>query len=459
MEKILIKNAKAIITCDAKDRVLKNADLLIEGNRITALEENLPTNDAKIIDAKGKFVYPGLVNTHHHMLQAFTRNIPELEFNKGVTLFGWLKYCYELWKKVDATYSYYSALLSMAECLKYGCTTTFNQHFAFPAQRKEHIMDRQFEAAELLGIRYHAGRSGFTLTKKDGGLPPDELGETTDEIIDDCVRLIDKYHQYHPYAMQRIVVAPCSPFSVSSETYAETVKLARDKRVLIHSHLAEDSDEIKFMMERYGKRSLAWAEDVGLIGDDVWYAHGVCFTEEEFTFIGQTKTGISHCPVPFMLLGSKIIDISSILAKGVRLGLGTDGQGVQDGGNFMETLRLTYLAQCLMHNSREKNAPSAYECLKLSTIGGARLLGRNDIGSLEINKGADMFLVDVRHIEYAGSLTDPASFLAKVGYARPVDTTIVNGKIVYQDGRILGINESEVRMEIDKFITKLPLAK
>lgn len=450
MDKVLIKKAKAIVTCDGSDRVCYDEDILVEGNVIKKIGKDLTSEGATVISGEDAIVYPGLINTHHHMIQAFTRNIPALEFNKGITLFEWLTYCYQLWKKNNPEYLYYASLISMSEGLKYGCTTIFDQQYIYPQGRREHLIDSQFRAASDMGIRYHSGRSCMTMTEKDGGLPPDVLGETTKEVIDDLDRIVDLYHDKDAFAMQRVVAAPCSPFSVAQETYEGVVEFARDKGIHIHSHLAEDSEEIDYMVNRYGKRSLEWAVDIGLIGPDIWYAHGNYFNDDELKIIGERGGGIAYCPIPQMILGAEILNIPKCESLGVTISLGTDGQGVQDGSNMMEVLRTTYLLQCAARVLGRDYGPTAYSVLKNATNGGAKILGRSDIGSLEVGKAADLFLVDVSGLENVGALEDPASFLGKVGYHKPTLLTMVNGKVVAKEGKLLNIDEEKMVAEARK---------
>ena len=312
----------------------------------------------------------------------------------------------------------------MAEGLKYGCTTIFDQQYIYPEGSRENLIDSEFRAAKAIGIRYHSGRSCMTMTEKDGGLPPDVLGETTDEVIKDLERIIKTYHQEDFLGMQRVVAAPCSPFSVAEETYRALVLFARKKGIHIHTHLAEDSEEIEYMVNRYGKRSLAWARDIGMIGPDVWYAHGNYFNEEELKIIGSHGGSIAYCPITQMILGAEILNIPQCESLGVSISLGTDGQGVQDGSNILEVLKTTYLIQCA-----------------------ARDLGRNDIGTLEEGKGADLFLVDVSGLEVVGALEDPTSFLGKVGYHKPTKLTMVNGNIVCENGVLKNIDEEKISCE------------
>lgn len=449
MSKLLLKNAKTVITCDKLDNVFYDTDILIEGPKILSIGKSLECADAEIIDAKDMFVYPGLVNTHHHLLQAFSRNIPEVQSSE---LFDWLLYSYNVWRNVNPEYIYYSSMVAMAEFIKYGGTTLFDHHFAFPVGSGKNIIDRQYEAAKELGLRFHAGRGCFTRGKKEGGLPPNELVESTDEFLNDCQRLIDTYHDPSEFSMNQVAVAPCSPFSVDSHVMIESAKLARENKVRLHTHLTETLDEERYCLEVYGKRPLAWAEDCGWVGPDVWYAHGIHFTDEEIGILSQTKTGVAHCPISNMKLSSGICKVPLMLEKGVPVGLAVDGCGSNDASNLMAEMRVGYLLHRL--NSSNK-APTGYDILKLATVGSASILGRSDIGSIESGKAADLFLINVNKLELVGALLDPKSFLATVGYANPVDMTIINGEIVYQDGRIIGIDEERIKSEANKVVEKV----
>lgn len=449
MKRILIKNADAIITCDSKDRVLRNFDILIEGNIIKEIGENLEAVDAEVIDAKGKFVYPGLINTHHHLLQAFSRNIPLIQNSE---LFDWLLYLYNVWTQVNPDYIYYSSLVAMGEFVKFGGTTMFDHHFAFPKSSSKQIIDREFDAAKELGVRFHAGRSCFTRGKANGGLPPEELIETCDETLKDCDRLIEKYHDPSDFSMRQVVVAPCSPFSVDTEVMVESAKLARAKKVRLHTHLCETIDEENYCLEVYGNRPLDWAEECGWLGDDVWYAHGIHFTDDEVKRLAATKTGVAHCPVSNMKLASGICKVPLMLELGVPVGLAVDGNGSNDDSNLLADIRVAFLLHRL--NSSRK-APSGYDCLKMATVGSAQLLGRSDIGRLEVGKAADLFMIDVDQLDYVGGLLDPAAFLGTIGYGRPVDLTMVNGKVVYQKGHLVGIDEEKIKEEAKKQVAKV----
>ena len=439
MRRILIQNADSIITCDRDDRLLRGWDILVEENKIAAIGQNLPAEGAEVIDGKGRFVYPGLINTHHHVLQAFSRNIPAIQSSE---LFDWLLYLYSIWCNVNLDYIYYSSMVAMGEFIKFGGTTMFDHHFAFPSNSKKEIIDRQFDAAEELGLRFHAGRGSFTRGKINGGLPPEELIETADETLLDCERLIGKYHDPSEFSMRQVAVAPCSPFSVDTDAMVESVKLARRRGVRLHTHLCETMDEERYCLEVYGRRPLDWAEECGFVGPDVWYAHGIHFTDEEVARLAKTKTGVSHNPVSNMKLSSGVCKVPLMLELGVPVGLALDGSGSNDASNLLNDIRVAYLLHRLHSGNK---APTGYGILKLATRGSAELLGRSDIGCLEVGKAADLFMINVDILDCVGAVMDPMSFLGTVGYTRPVELTMVNGKVVWKDGRLQGIDEDKIK--------------
>lgn len=448
MRSIFIKNAKSIITLDDEDRVLENNNILIKDNYISYIGKDFFEADV-VIDAKDMFVYPGLINTHHHLYQTFTRNLPQVQ---NLELFDWLVALYEIWRGLTPEMIYYSSLVGMGELIKYGCTTCFDHHYVFPSGNSNEFIDKQFLAAENLGIRFHASRGSMSRGKKDGGLPPDELVQSVDDILSDSLRLIDKYHDSSKYSMRQIVLAPCSPFSVTEDLMRETAKLAREKNVKLHTHLAETKDEEDYCIENFKMRPLEYLESLGWIGEDVWFAHGIHFNEEEIKKLAKTKTGVAHCPVSNQKLSSGIARIPQMLELGVPVGLAVDGSASNDGSNLIAELRSAFLLHRL--NSSNK-APSGYDLLKVATKGGARLLGRSDIGSIEVGQAADIFMINTNRLEFVGAQFDPKSILATVGISRPVDYTIVNGKVVVKNGELCSIKESLIVECANKHVNKL----
>ena len=442
MATLLLKHIAALVTCDDEDRVLHDVDLLVRDGFITRIGPDLPDQADEVLDCRRMLCYPGLVNTHHHLYQIFSRNLPQVQ---NMELFDWLRALYEIWKNLDSEVVRLSSLVGMGELMKHGCTTCFDHHYVFPAHAGD-LLGAQFEAADTLGIRMYASRGSMDLSQKDGGLPPDSVVQTVDEILKDSARLIETWHDPSPGAMHRVALAPCSPFSVSADLLRETAVLARQYGVRLHTHLCETKDEERFMLEREGIRPLEYMERLGWVGDDVWFAHGIHFNDEELRVLAQTGTGIAHCPISNMKLASGVARIPEMLRLGIPVGLAVDGSASNDGSSLMEELRVAYLLHRLHSSS---SAPSGYDILKMATRGSARLLGRDDIGALAVGKCADLFLIDKGRLELVGAAFDPASVLATVGVRGPVDCTIVHGKITVKDGHLTQVEEDRIAAEAE----------
>jgi len=448
---ILIKNARSIVTCDANDKVYYDSDILIEGPKIVRIGKAIQETAEETIDASGKFIYPGLVNTHHHFFQTFVRNLTGIDY-PNMSVLDWIEEIYEIFKYVDADVIYYSSLVAMADLLKHGSTTVFDHQYCYPRSAGKQLIDRQMDAAAKLGVRFHAGRGANTLPKSEGSNVPDEMVESTDEFLRDCERLIDTYHDPNPYSMRQIVISPCQPINCYKDTFIESLHLARDKSVYLHTHLGEGENAA--MVERWGKRTLAWCEDIGFVGPDVWVAHGWELTPEEYSVMAKTKTGLSHCPAPATLGGFPIIDISAMDKAGMRLSLGCDGSATNDGSSLLDSLRMAYIMQAF-HSKDRGGSPSSYEILKIATVGGAEMMGRKDIGTLEPEKGADLFMIDTEKLELSGALHDPSNLIAKTGVTGPVWLTMVNGKVVYREGVLLGVDEKRLAKEAENACTRV----
>ena len=440
MSTLLLKNLHTLVTCDDSDKVLHAVDLYCEDGFIKAIGPNLPHTADTVIDGSHFWCYPGLVNTHHHLYQVFSRNLPQVQ---NMELFDWLTTLYEIWKGLDEKVIRLSSLTGMGELMKHGCTTCFDHHYVFPAGAGD-LIGAQFAAAEELGIRMFASRGSMDLSKKDGGLPPDSVVQTVDEIMKDSARIIEQYHDPRPGSMRQVALAPCSPFSVSAELLRQSAILARQYGVRLHTHLCETKDEENYMLTHHGVRPLEFMASLGWTGPDVWYAHGIHFNDEELRELARTGTGVAHCPISNMKLSSGVARIPEMLALGVPVGLAVDGSASNDGSSLMEELRVAYLLHRL---NSSKAAPSGYQVLKMATRGSARLLGRDDIGQLAVGKCADLFLVDSRRLELVGGEYSPADVLATVGLRGPVDYTVVNGKIVVKEGRLVTIDEEKVAEE------------
>ena len=437
MPALLIKNIRTLVSCDDNDTVWEGVDLYAEDGVIRAIGASLPQVAGRVVDASHMLCYPGLVNTHHHLYQVFSRNLPEVQ---NLELFDWLKALYEIWKDLDEEAVRLSSLTGMGELMKHGCTTCFDHHYVFPRGGGD-LLGAQFAAADALGVRFHASRGSMDLSVKDGGLPPDGVVQPVDEILRDSARAIERFHDPKPYAMHRVALAPCSPFSVSADLLRESAKLARQYGVRLHTHLCETKDEERYMLAREGVRPLAYMERLGWLGPDVWFAHGIHFNDAELRLLADTGIGVAHCPISNMKLSSGVARVPDMLRLGVPVGLAVDGSASNDGSSLMEELRVAYLLHRL-HASAA--APSGYDVLKLATRGSARLLGRDDIGQLAPGKCCDLFLVDARRLELTGALYDPKSVLATVGLRGAVDYTVVNGRVTVEHGRLATVDEERL---------------
>jgi cytosine/adenosine deaminase-related metal-dependent hydrolase len=381
---------------------------------------------------RGHLVMPGLVNTHHHMYQTLTRAVPEAQ---DATLFQWLKTLYPIWANLTGEGVYISALVAMAELILSGCTTSSDHLYIFP---NDSTLDDEIRAAQEIGLRFHTARGSMSLGESQGGLPPDRVTEREPAILADCQRVLEAYHDAERYSMLRVVLAPCSPFSVTADLMRETVAMADQYNVTIHTHLAETLDEEAFCLEKFGRRPVGYMEDLGWIGDRVWHAHCVHMSEEEIGFFGRTKTGVAHCPSSNMRLASGIAPISGakgMRAQGVPTGLGVDGSASNDGSHLLGEARQAMLLQRV---KGDPGALSARDALELATLGGASILRRDDIGSLEAGKAADLIGINLDRLAYSGALHDPA---AAVIFCQPqgVDWSMINGKVVVSEGQITTI--------------------
>ena len=440
MASLLIRDLDTVVTCDDADSVLRHVDLYCEDGRIRAIGPDLAVQADEVLDGSHLLCYPGLINTHHHLYQQFSRNLPEVQ---NLELFPWLKALYEIWKNLDTEVVHASSLTGMGELMKNGCTTCFDHHYVFPAGCGD-LLGAQFAAADELGMRMVASRGSMDLSVKDGGLPPDSVVQSVDAILEDSTALIERWHDPSYGSMRQIALAPCSPFSVSRELLLQSAKLARQYHVRLHTHLAETKDEERFVRERCGMRPLEYMESLGWIGPDVWYAHGIHFNGEELRRLAETGTGVAHCPISNMKLSSGVCRVPEMLELGVPVGLAVDGSASNDGSNLLEELRVAYLLHRLQ--SSEK-APSGYDVLKIATVGSAKILGRDDIGSLEVGKAGDLFAIDTRRLELVGADLDPKSLLGTVGWKGPVDYTVVNGKVTVRSGKLVNLDEEKAARE------------
>ena len=447
----LLKGCAAVVT---GNEVLRDVDLLTDGPAIKAIGPGLSAPGAEVIDASGWFVYPGLVNTHHHFFQCFVRNRVELDWTK-LSVIEWLDRIYPIFAQLTEESFYHSSLTAMAELAKHGCTTAFDHQYCFPRKAGQGIVDRQFEAAEKIGLRFHAGRGTNTLPKSEGSTIPDEMLETTDEFLADCERLIDAYHDGGPFSMRQVSLAPCQPVNCYRETFVESIRLARDKGAILHSHVGEGESEV--IRARHGMRTVDYLEEMGFCGPDTFYAHCWELTEDELRKMAASGTGVSHCPEPVYLVGAEVTPIPAMEALGVRVGLGCDGAASNDNSNLMHCLHSAYMLQCLVASSRSHKVPEPATFLRYGTSGGASLLGRTDIGQLVPGMAADLFAIDSRRMDYVGTRHDPESLIPRVGIGMATDMTIVNGKIVWADGAFPGLDEREMVVEAEAALAKIDI--
>lgn len=429
MPEILIRNADAVVTMDDRRQELPHGDILIRDGVIVATGLDLPTAGAEVIDARGCVVTPGLVNTHHHLYQTLTRAVPG---GQDALLFGWLKTLYPIWARFGPEEIFVSAQVGLAELALSGCTLTSDHLYLYPNGSR---LDDTIHAAAEIGLRFHPTRGAMSIGESAGGLPPDSLVEDERAILDDMIRVVDAFHDDREGAMVRVGLAPCSPFSVSRDLMRETALLARDKGVMLHTHLAENAEDIAYSLERFGVRPGQYAEDLGWTGNDVWHAHCVKLDAQEIDLFARTKTGVAHCPCSNCRLGSGIAPVRAMRDAGVPVGLGVDGSASNDAGNLLVEVRQTMLLQRV---SRGADAMGAREALEIATRGGAQVLGRSDCGQIAPGKRADIAIWDMSGVEAAGHW-DAVAALVFCGPARARDV-LVDGRRVVASGQLVTID-------------------
>jgi len=423
MSETLIRNADFVITMDDARRELKVADLRLEGGGITEIGQGLHS-DGDVVDASGCILTPGLVNTHHHLYQSMTRAVPA---GQDALLFGWLKTLYPIWAQMTPEHFHVSAQVGLAELALSGCTLSTDHLYLYPNGTR---LEDTIHAAAELGMRFHPTRGSMSIGESGGGLPPDALVEKEAAILEDCIRLVDAFHDGAEGSMCRVGLAPCSPFSVSRDLMRETAVLARDKGVMLHTHLAENEEDIAYSLSAFGCRPGQYAESLGWVGPDVWHAHCVKLDAEEIALFAQTSTGVAHCPCSNCRLGSGIAPVRALRDAGVPVGLGVDGSASNDAGNLVAEARMAMLLQRVANGA---DAMSAREALLIATRGGADMLGRPDCGRLAVGKRADIAVWDVSGIEAAGSW-DPAALL--LAGPTTVRDLFVEGRQIVRDGQV-----------------------
>lgn len=436
---ILIHNAMAVATFDDNSRELENCDILLRGNRIARVGcgLELPGEPVREIDARGMVCFPGWVNCHHHLYQTMTRCVPCVQ---DAELFDWLKRLYEIWREVTPELAYISALVGLGELLLTGCTTTSDHLYLFPHKAGGELVDAEIRAARELGIRFHPTRGCMTRGRSKGGLPPDDVVQTEEQIVADCERLVRLYHDPAPDAMLKLALAPCSPFSVEESTMIELARLARAHGLRLHTHMAETADEQDYCLQVYGTRPIAWAEKIGWLGSDVWFAHVVHVNDAEIARLAETRTGICHCPCSNMRLGSGIAPVRRMLDAGAVVGLGVDGSASNDSSDFWGEIRQAFLLQRVNGGAA---AVDARTVLRLASRSGADVLGYDQLGRIEEGALADLILVSLDRIGFAG-IHDAVAAPVFAGDSHLVDYSIVNGEVVVENGKLLRVSEEKI---------------
>lgn len=458
MATLLVKHAHTLVTMDDHRREIPDGGLFVRDGFIetVAPTSELPDTADQVLDLTDHIILPGLVNTHHHFYQTLTRVIPEAQ---NANLFHWLKTLYPIWARLTPEDIYISTQTALTELALSGCTTASDHLYLFPNGAK---LDDEILAALEVGLRLHASRGSMSLGESKGGLPPDSVVDSESFILADSERLIKKYHDPKPGSMTQIVLAPCSPFSVTGELMRESAKLARKYQVHLHTHLAETQDEEVFCLEKFGHRPLGYMQSLDWVGEDVWFAHSVHINESEIQVYAKTGSGVAHCPSSNMRLASGIAPIMDYRKAGVKVGLGVDGSASNDGSHLLEETRqamlLARVRAGVMGASLSSNPPlpimTARDALEIATRGGASVLGRNDIGSLEAGKCADFFAINLNKIDYAGAMHDPVSAIVFCAPQRS-DYTIVHGKIIVEKGRITTIDTQKLIQKHNKAALRL----
>ena len=431
MKTTVIKNADVVVTMDATRREIAGGDVLIRDGVIVGVGQGLSGD--QVINAAGCVVTPGLVNTHHHLYQTLTRVVPG---GQDALLFGWLQTLYPIWARMGPEEIFTSAQVGLAELALSGCTLSSDHLYMYPNGAR---LEDTIEAAKTIGLRFHPTRGSMSIGQSDGGLPPDALVEQEAAILEDCIRVVDAFHDPDDGAMVRVGLAPCSPFSVSRDLMRDTALLARDKGVMLHTHLAENDEDIAYSLEKFGCRPGQYAEDLGWTGADVWHAHCVKLDNAEIDLFARSKTGVAHCPCSNCRLGSGIAPVRQMRDAGVKVALGVDGSASNDAGHLLDEARQLLLLQRV---AKGADAMSAREALEIATLGGAAVLGRPDCGALATGKRADIAVWDMSGIAAAGSW-DPVAALVLTG-PHQVRDLLVEGRNVVRDFRLSNVEMREL---------------
>lgn len=436
---LLLKNVYHLATMnDAGDR-LAGVDVLIEDGRFSAIAPSIDAPErCRVIDCSSMVAVPGLVNLHHHFYQTLQRNVPTAQNSK---LFDWLVTLYDVWRRLTLDAVEASTRLACAELLLTGCTMTTDHMYVFPEGMADDLIGAQVRVAREMGIRFHPTRGSMSLGRTDGGLPPDSLVQDGEKILEDSARLIDEYHDPEPFSMVRVALAPCSPFSVTTRLMEETAELARRRGVLLHTHVAETEDETAYCLEMHGVRPLGLMERLGWLGEDVWLAHCVHLDESEVELLASTGTGVAHCPTSNMRLSSGVAPVPLMLERGVRVGLAVDGSASNDTSDMLGELRNCLLVHLLSHGPESVTAEGI---VRMATRGGSQVLGRDETGAIEVGKAADIVLIDMSRLGYAGAQSDPLAALLYAGFDHRVDYTIVNGSVLVDERKLVSGDEHAI---------------
>jgi cytosine/adenosine deaminase-related metal-dependent hydrolase len=443
MSEILLKNADVVVTMNHSRSEIAHCDVLIKDGVIVDVGRQLVTG-GQVMDVSGCIVTPGLVNTHHHLYQTLTRAVPG---GQNALLFGWLQTLYPIWARFGPEEMFVSAQVGLAELALTGCSMTSDHLYLYPNGAR---LDDTIAAAREVGVRFHPTRGAMSIGQSDGGLPPDSLVEREGAIIEDMIRVVDAFHDPKDGAMVRVGLAPCSPFSVSRELMKDTAILARDKGVMLHTHLAENDEDIAYSLAKFGCRPGQYAQDLGWTGQDVWHAHCVKLDISEIDLFARTGTGVAHCPCSNCRLGSGIAPVRGMRDAGVKVGLGVDGSASNDAGNLILEARQALLLQRVMFGA---DAMAAREALEIATLGGATVLGRGDCGALKPGMRADIAVWDVSGIEAAGSW-DPVASLILCGPTRVRDL-LVEGRFVVRSGQLVTLELPKVIAQQNRLALRL----
>jgi 8-oxoguanine deaminase len=447
MSTLLVKNASVLVTMDDHQREIPGGGLFVRDGFIEQVGKTaeLPQVADEILDLRDHLLLPGLINTHHHFYQTLTRAVPAAQ---DANLFQWLKTLYPIWARMTPDDIFISTQTALAELSLSGCTTASDHLYLFPNGAR---LDDEIAAARNIGVRLQASRGSMSLGESKGGLPPDSVVDSEESIIKDSQRLIEQYHDAKAGAFVQIVLAPCSPFSVTGELMKQSASLAREYGVHLHTHLAETEDEQQFCLQKFGHRPVAYMQSVGWVGEDVWFAHAVYVNQDEIMTFSRHGCGVAHCPSSNMRLASGIAPIKEYLAAGVNVGLGVDGSASNDSSNMLAEVRQAMLLARLnegisgysLSNDPSRKLLTARIALRLATRGGAAVLGRSDIGSLEPGKCADFFAINLNRLEYAGGMHDP---VAVAVFCQPVraDYTVIGGRFVVREGRLDTLDEMQL---------------